>query len=197
MGIGLLMSDRSDTESSGNTRVRAYSEAEQRIAAALVEEHYETLTRIARGRRRRAGVGATMNTGDLVHESFARLNGRADFTSSEHFLRATMLAMRHVIIDYARRKLAERNGGGMHRVPFDEADSFFPEFGESPEDLVGIARLLESLEAENPRWLRVVDARYFSGMTEAETAMALGMSERTVRRDWRDARDWLAARVGA
>ena len=70
-----------------------------------------------------------------------------------------------------------------------------PEFTETPEQVVGISQLLEQLASSNPRWMRVVDARYFSGMTEKETAEILGMSERTVRRDWREARDWMATRL--
>jgi DNA-directed RNA polymerase specialized sigma24 family protein len=81
-------------------------------------------------------------------------------------------------------------------VQFEETDAWLPEFSETPEQLVGIAHLLGRLEQQNPRWLQVVDARYFSGMTELEAAITLGLSERTVRRDWQEARNWLAGELG-
>jgi RNA polymerase sigma factor (TIGR02999 family) len=176
---------------------RSYSAAERELAERFVAEHYDTLLRIARAKRRRAGVGHTCDTLEILHEAFARLNGRADFTSSEHFLRACVLAMRHVIVDYARRKLAIKRGGWQGNLSFDGVEEFLPEFNESPEQLVSIAKLLDELENSHPRWLQIVDARYFSGMTETETAVTLGLSERTVRRDWREARGWLAERVAA
>lgn len=172
---------------------RSYSEAERTLAQHFLEEHYDTLLRIARSKRRRAGVGHTCDTFDVMHEAFARLNG--GFTCAEHFLRSCVLAMRHVIIDYSRRKLSAKHGGEQQRVSYDDIEAFLPEFSESPEQLVAIGQLLQQLERTNTRWLQVVDARYFSGMTETEAAIVLGLSERTVRRDWKDARDWLASRM--
>ncbi len=104
--------------------------------------------------------------------------------------------MRHVIIDHARRKLGDKRGGGERDVTLDERSPVLPEFSETPEELVGIAQLLRALEACNPRWLKVVDARYFGGMTEDETASVLGVSTRTIRRDWTEARHWLAEQMG-
>jgi RNA polymerase sigma factor (TIGR02999 family) len=179
-----------------STTADSYSEPEQTVASQLVEEHYALLIRIARAKRRRAGMGETWNTIDLMHEGFARLKGRDDFASGPHFLRACILAMRHVIIDYARRRSRDKHGAQVTHVPLDEVESWLPEFSESPEELVAIAALLDDLERINPRWLRVVDARYFGGMTETEAALALGVSERTVRRDWQEARGWLATRLG-
>lgn len=174
-----------------------YGAREKDLAARLVSEHYDTLVRIARAKRRRSNLGSTYSTTDLLHEAFARLGGRDDYTSAPHFIRACILAMRHVIIDNARRKLCEKRGAGTVAIPIEDAAGWLPEFSETPEELVEIADLLAKLEEANPRWLRVVDARYFAGMTEAEAAATLGLSERTVRRDWRDARDWLAERMTA
>lgn len=174
---------------------KGYSGAERQLAEQFLREHYDVLLRIARAKRRRVGAGNTFNTTELIHDAIVRLNGRADFACSEHFLRACVLAMRHVIIDYARRKLTTKHGSGQQSVDFDAIEGALPEFGESPEQLVAIDELLAQLEEQNPRWLQVVDARYFGGMTETEASLALGISERTIRRDWRDARDWLAERV--
>lgn len=172
---------------------QSYSDEEKTLAAQLVTENYDSLIRIARQRRRRAGVGDTMRTEDIVHESFRKLDGDQHFVDSEHFMHAATLAMRHIIVDYARKKLAVKRGGGQSHAETDVDE--LPEYSESPEELAAIGDLLERLEQENPRWMRIVDARYFAGMTEQETAALLGVSDRTVRRDWSDAREWLAERI--
>lgn len=111
-------------------------------------------------------------------------------------MRTASLAMRQVIVDHARARLTDKRGGGQSTASLEEAEQFNAEFSETPEQIIAIADLLERLEQENPRWMRIVDARYFAGMTEDETAEALGLSTRTVRRDWRAARDWLAHALG-
>jgi len=174
----------------------AYALDERERAEALIAEHYDTLIGIARAKRRRNGLSDTVSTVDLLHEAYVRIGGKALFDDGAHFIRAVNLAMRHVIIDHARRKLAEKRGGGESAVTLDDRSPLLPEFSETPEELVGIAQLLRALEARNPRWLKVVDARYFGGMTEDETASILGVSTRTIRRDWTEARAWLADRMG-
>jgi len=99
-----------------------------------------------------------------------------------------------VIVDHARRKLTAKRQH--ERVDDPEAAEQIEEYGESPEELVAIGELMTQLESARPRWARIVDARYFAGMTEEETAEMLEVSDRTVRRDWTDARAWLAERVG-
>ena len=174
----------------------AYHPVERKRAEALIADHYDALIRIARAKRRRTGLGDTVSTVDLLHEAYVRIGGKTLFADGNHFIRAVNLAMRHVIIDHARRKLADKRGGGQGMVTLDERTPILPEFSETTEELVGIGQLLRALEACNPRWLQVVDARYFGGMTEDETANVLGISPRTVRRDWTDARQWLAQRMG-
>ncbi|MFN4114322.1 MAG: ECF-type sigma factor [Sphingomonadaceae bacterium] len=166
---------------------KPYSDQEQLLASALVREFHAELIEIARGRRRRARMSDTMMTLDLVHEAFLKIDGHEGFRSPGHFLAVASLAIRQVIIDHARRKLADK------RQRADEPG--LPEFGETPEQMVAIGQLLDQLGEDNPRWLRVVDARYFAGFTEVETATVLGISERSVRRDWHDARAWLAKRM--
>lgn len=184
-----------DPNSDGD--IGSYSAEERTLAEGFAGSVYDTLLRLARTRRRRAGFRDTMMTEDLLHESFLKLSGRPVFQSPEHFLRSAVLAMRQVVIDHARKQLTAKRGKGDPGIPIDQAEDLLPDFGETPEQLVIINDLLRQLEAENPRWLRIVDARYFAGMTEAETAAVLGLSERTVRRDWQAARAWLAERMGA
>ena len=172
-----------------------YSSDERAVADQLITEHYDVLTRIARAKRRRMKVNDTMCTTDILHETYFKIGDRANWSSSDHFIRCASLAMRCVIVDYARKKLTNKRGSGAVKVSLQDSEGLMPEFSETPEQIVGISRLLKKLGASNPRWMRVVDARYFSGMTEIETAEALGMNARTVRRDWRDARDWMASEL--
>lgn len=165
----------------------AYSDTERLVADDLVREFHDDLMQIARARRRRAQMSDTMLTLDLLHEAYFRLRGNEDFRSVSHFLAVASLAIRHVIVDHARRKLAGK------RIA-DQTDDL-AEFAETPEQLVAIAALLDELGQKHPMWLRVVDARYFAGLTEAETATVLGRSERSIRRDWHDAKAWLAKRL--
>ena len=172
-----------------------YSPAEKFVADKLIAEHYDLLTRVARSKRRRMNINDTLCTSEILHEAYFKLNDKTDWASSEHFIRCASLAMRCVIVDYARKKLTEKRGSGAEKVSLEDSEGIMPEFSETPEEIVGISRLLEKLATTNPRWMRVVDARYFSGMTEAETAAALNMNARTVRRDWHDAREWMAEQL--
>lgn len=173
----------------------SYTAAERATAKQLIAENYDLLQRIARAKRRRAPV-STMATVDILHESYLKLDGQTKWRSSEHFIRAATLAMRCVIIDHARKKQTQKRGAAPTHVSIDDHESMLPEFAETPEQVVAIADLLEKLAQVNARWMLVVDARYFGGMTEAEAALTLQMSARTVRRDWHDARQWLARKLG-
>ena len=169
-----------------------YSASEKSVADKLVSEHYNLLTRVARAKRRRMNVNDTLSTTDILHETYFKISDKSNWVSSEHFVRCAALAMRCVIVDYARKKLTNRRGNGAVKIALEDSEGLLPEFSETPEEIVGISHLLEKLGQSNPRWMRVVDARYFSGMTEIETAEALGMNAKTVRRDWHDARNWMA-----
>lgn len=172
-----------------------YSTDEKSVADKLISEHYDLLMRVARTKRRRMNVNDTLSTTDILHETYFKLSDKSNWVSSEHFVRCAALAMRCVIVDYARKKLTIKRGNGAVKISIEDSDALLPEFSETPEEIVGISRLLEKLSTKNPRWMRVVDARYFSGMTENETAEALGMSPRTVRRDWQAARDWMGQQL--
>jgi len=178
-----------------DSRMSGYTDSETAIAEGLVASAYEALLNLARNRRRRAGFRDTMMTEDILHESFLKLSGKAAWESPEHFMRTASLAMRQVIVDHAREKLTAKRGGGAQDLTLDEDTSVLPEFNETPEQIVILNDLLAQLGQVNPRWLRIVDARYFAGMTEAETAQLLDLSERTVRRDWTAAKAWLAERM--
>lgn len=169
-----------------------YSTIEENLAHELFVKHYDELLIIARARRRRHAKSDTFGTIDILHESFLKLNPHKNWDSNEHFVNAVALAIRHVIIDHARRKKTSKRGDNVVPVPIESNEALLPEFWETPEQIIEIADLMNKLKQENPRWMRIVDARYFCGFTEGETAVILGVSGRTIRRDWNLARGWLA-----
>lgn len=169
----------------------SYSEKERELASELFQDNYDDLVVIARARRRRSNRDQTLSTIDILHESFIRLNKTKRWESREHFINATALAIRHVIIDYARRKKAAKRNG----VKVSNDTELLPEYWESSEQIIQISELMEKLNTQNSRWMRIVDARYFCGFTEDETAEILKLSPRTVRRDWHSARAWMAEKM--
>jgi RNA polymerase sigma factor (TIGR02999 family) len=160
----------------------------------LVPVVYEELRRIARRQLRNERTGHTLTTTALVHESYLKLaeQTRAAFHDRAHFLAVASQAMRRILIDYARGHRASRRGGDQQRIDLDDATLAAVEQSES---LIALHEALERLEKLDPRQSRVVEYRFFGGMTEQETATALGVTERTVRRDWIKAKLWLYAEL--
>lgn len=163
--------------------------------AELINAHYETLKSIARAKRRRSNSGQTLLTTDLLHESWMKIRTTSNWTNEAHFIRTAALAMRHVLIDYARKKASNKYGANATYCTYDDVAESLPEFKESPEQIVAIGDLLQKLKELNPRYVDIVDLRYFGGFTEKETAKILGITDRTVRRDWTSAKAWLAAEM--
>jgi RNA polymerase sigma factor (TIGR02999 family) len=166
----------------------------QRMAAALIPLMYQDLRRIARRERVRVRAGVTLQTTALVHEAYLKLEHLASFNDDEHFLRACALAMRHILVNHARDRMARKRGGGAVNIPIDEA----PEISGAPDEVViKINDALLELAQLSPRLAQVVECRFFAGYDDAETAVALGLTDRTVRRDWVKARAWLRRELGA
>ncbi|GAA6138855.1 hypothetical protein NBRC116583_26020 [Arenicella sp. 4NH20-0111] len=133
-----------------------------------------------------------MLTTDILHESWLKLRSSARWSDENHFFSSVAQAMRHVLIDHARRRLAgKRAHDGECSV--DELSDYLPEFREQPEQLVAIAEMMEGLRNINGRYSNILDLRYFGGFTEQETADILGKSSRTIRRDWVFIKAWLAS----
>ncbi len=164
---------------------------DERLLAAV----YEDLKRIARARLRRERDDHTLATTDLVHESYLRLvdQRRADWQDRQHFYRVAAMMMRRVLVDHARRHLAARRGGERRRVTLDDG---LLGVEQQADLIVEIDDLLGKLARLDERLPRVVECRWFAGYTEAETAEVLGVSERTVRRDWKKARGLLREALG-
>ncbi|MDZ5648298.1 ECF-type sigma factor [Nitrospirillum sp. BR 11828] len=160
-----------------------------RTADALLPLFYEDLHRLARRERRRL-PSDTLQTTALIHEAYLRLRGTAGFNDHSHFLRASALAMRHVLVNRARDRLAGKRGGGAAVLPLEE--EMLPEGAlQSDSRILEVNEALGQLATLNLRLARVVECRFFAGYSEAETAQALGVTDRTVRRDWTKARAWL------
>ena len=171
----------------------AVSAEVRRIAAELLPAFYQQLRRIAHRTRARLGAGHTLQTTALVHEAYLRLGQSRGFVDETHFLRAAALAMRHALINYAQSRVTEKRGaGGQHVTLSNIADLSV----ETDEGMLALNEALGRLAAQDPRLADVVECRFFGGYGEEDTARALGMSLRTVQRDWLKARAWLFRELG-
>jgi RNA polymerase sigma factor (TIGR02999 family) len=150
---------------------------------------YAELRRLAHRRLQGERPGHTLGTTGLVNETYLKLvdQTRIQWRDRAHFFRVASCAMRRILVDYARRHRALRRGGGLQRISLDTE---LP-MTERGETLVALDEALERLARLNERLSQVVECRYFGGLTETETAEALGVTARTVERDWAKARGWL------
>lgn len=157
---------------------------------ALFETVYGELRRIARGQLRRAAHEQTLGTTALVHEAYVKLSGGSGWSTRDraHFFALTAQAMRQVLVDHARRRLRDKRGGGRVPVPIDGLD--LPVI-ERAEELVALDAALARLEAEDAALARLVEQRFFAGLSVEEIAALRDVSDRTVKRHWRLARAFL------
>ena len=160
----------------------------------LVPAIYEELRVLARGQLRREHGDVSVQTTELVHEAYLRLVDDTRVTSRgrAYFFAAAARAMRQVLVDAARRRLADKRGGGAERVELEDDHAVAAAYSVEVLDL---EQALQELEALSPRQVRVVECRYFGGMSTEETAAALGISPRTVEYDWSIGRAWLYDRL--
>jgi RNA polymerase sigma factor (TIGR02999 family) len=162
----------------------------------LTEQTYRQLRVLARSRLRQGGRETLLDTTALVHEAYLRL-ARAEAPPEEQrrFLAYASRTMRSVIVDYARKRLTERRGGDAVFVTLTGANA--EPCATGADDIVRVHEALEELARIDARLAQMVEMRYFAGLTEAQIAEALGVSERTVRRDWEKARLLLAGALSA
>jgi RNA polymerase sigma factor (TIGR02999 family) len=165
----------------------------RRIAAELLPAFYQQLRRIAQRTRARYGGNHTLQTTALVHEAYLRLGQSRTFVDETHFLRAAALAMRHALINYSQSRLADKRGGGGLHVTLSHVGDLSI---DSDEGLLALNEAMVRLSSEMPRLADVVECRFFGGYGEEDTARALGVSLRTVQRDWLKARAWLYRELG-
>ncbi|HTQ41781.1 MAG TPA: ECF-type sigma factor [Polyangiaceae bacterium] len=157
---------------------------------------YEVLHDLAHRQLLRSS-GATLNTTALVHEAWIKLarGANGEFESRSHFLAVAAMAMRQVIVDYGRRRRAQRRGGG--KAPVTESALSRVGVDANIEELLAIDAALDKLAALDDRLAKVVEFRLFAGLEEEEIADVLGVHVRTVRRDWRKARAFLLSEIAA
>ena len=166
----------------------------RRAAEELLPLFYEDVRRIARRERRARGGGETLQTTALIHEAYLKLRNSPGFNDRSHFLGAAALAMRHVLVNYARDRVAAKRGGGAVMLPLEAAtDVGLP---PSEQALLDVNEAVARLAQLSPRLAQVVTCRFFAGYGDEETASALGLTDRTVRRDWAKARAWLRRELG-
>jgi RNA polymerase sigma factor (TIGR02999 family) len=170
--------------------LRAVKAGERGATDALYRLVYSELHKLAAAQRRRWGGNQTMGTTALVHEAYLKLgDGKGqDWEGRRHFFGTAAMAMRHVLVSYARAARADKRGGG---VPAVEMDLELVADPVVMSDVLALHDALERLEALEPRWARVVECRVFAGMSITETADALDVSAATVKRDWTFASAWL------
>ena len=171
----------------------AIEQGDPQAAEQLLPLVYAELRKLAAHKLSQEEQGQTLDATALVHEAYIRLVGgdtQRPYNDRSHFFAAAATAMRHILIDNARRKLAEKHGGGRQREPLQDVASTAPDV-----KLLALDEALEKLTAQDPIKGRLVELRYFAGLTGEQAAGVLGVSPSTADRHWTYARAWLQAEL--
>jgi RNA polymerase sigma factor (TIGR02999 family) len=160
----------------------------------LVPLVYRELRRIAGNQMRRERDGHTLQPTALVHEAFLRLmdQNRANWQNRTHFFNVAAQLMRRLLVDYARRRRAGKRG-----MPVSLQEEILPVVGDKTEEILAVDEILKRLAELDERQARVVELRYFGGLSVDETADAMGIAARTVKRDWAMAKSWMKLQLGS
>ena len=190
--------ERSPDSSEVTQLLRQWSDGDDDAFERLLPLVYDDLRAIAHNRLESERTGHTLQTTALVHEAYVRLADgvEIDWTDRAHFFAIASRVVRRVLVDYARRSQAEKRGGGATHV------ELVPEMASADpraevHDVLALDDALTELARHDPRLEQVVEHRFFGGMSVKETAAVLGVSERTVERDWRRARAYLYGALAA
>lgn len=168
----------------------AWREGEKSALDRLMPAVYEELKRLASAYMRRQRPGHSLQTVDLVNEAYMRLidSSRVNWQDRNHFYAISSQIMRRLLVDSARKRNSQKRGGGRAQITLEDNLEIAADAGT---DLVALDEAMKLLAELNPRQSRIIELRYFGGLTEEETAEVLGVSSRTIRRDWTVARAWL------
>lgn len=177
------------------TQLHAWQAGDPSARERLFPLVYDELRLIAHRQLQRERPGHTLDTTALVHEAYLRLAGSTshDFSDRAHFFAMAATAMRRILVDYARRYRTEKRGAAPRRVSLTDTMLVAEERADT---LLAVDEALSELARIDPRLSRVVECRFFAGLTEEETAETLGVTSRTVRRDWTKAKGWLLRTLG-
>lgn len=188
--------ERSDGAGEITALLRRHHSGDRGAYDELLSLVYEHLRQIARIQLARGWRSNTLTPTALVHEVYLQLANETgvEWQQRSHFYAVCARAMRRVLVDHARHHGAQKRAGGQRPVPLDDVEVGVD---AQAELIIAVDEALTSLERFNERYARVVECRYFAGLTEEETAAALDTSLRTVQRDWMRARAWLLKALGA
>ena len=195
--VGVRFSRMPDPPADGDVTqlLAAWRGGDPAALERLIPLVYAELRRVASARLRHEAPNHTLQTTALVHEAYVQLAAETgvDWQDRSHFFAICARAMRRILVDYARRRQATKRGGAAPHVTLEDD---MVGAGTPAEIVLAVDRAVERLAAFNPRLARIVECRSFGGMTEEETAHALGVPLRTVQRDWNRARAWLRQELG-
>jgi RNA polymerase sigma factor (TIGR02999 family) len=174
--------------------LRCWRQGDGEALDRLVPLVHAELRRVARSHIRREGSGHTLQATALVHEVYLRLVGLDHLTLTDrtHFFALAAILMRQILVDHARRKRADKRGGAVSMVSLDGVS---PASQPSMVDVLALDQALDALSSRDPRQGRVVELRFFAGLSIDETAEAIGVSSATVEREWAMAKAWLHRRL--
>lgn len=180
--------DSTDRTTRDGTHTNHVNQTEAERLIALV---YNELRALAEQRLRSLGAGTSLQPTELLNEVYLKMSkdSARSWEGQAHFIGAAAMAMRSILVDRARRAAALKRGGSQARVGMDQAELVTD---RSPEEIVGVDEALTRLESIDQRSAKVVEMRFYLGLSFSEIALALGVTERTVERDWAFARRWLA-----
>ena len=176
--------------------LRAMSAGDESAPENLLPVVYDELRRLAHGYMQNERSGHTLQATALVHEAYIQLVDwkNVSWQNRAHFFAAAAQMMRKILVDHARERNALKRGGGLRTIALDDAISF-P--NQSNVDLMSLNAALEELETFDPQQAKIVELRFFGGLTIPEAAHALDISDSTVKRDWQIAKAWLFNRMKA
>jgi RNA polymerase sigma-70 factor, ECF subfamily len=189
-------SSEDDQASETTQLLRAWADGDSGALEQLTPRVYRTLRRIAGYQMQNERSGNSMQATALVHEAYLQLIdvNNVSWQHRAHFFAVSAQIMRHILLDRARRRIAAKRGGTAERVNLDELPDLS---GNRARELIALEDALNALAKNDPRKARVVELRFFGGLSVDETAEVLSVSPETVMRDWKFARSWLHAQLSS
>ena len=175
--------------------LKRYGNGDQEALAELIPQIYDELRRLASSYLRCERVDHTLQTTALVHEAYLRLvdQKQVEWSNRNHFFGVAAQMMRRILVDHARKHVSLKRGGSFSRISLEEAAVFSR---ERPRELIAVDELLTRLASLDPQGSRIVELRFFAGLSLEETAEVTGLSSAKVRREWSAAKAWLTREIG-